>query len=154
MESLGTIRSEPRVITITDINDPAVTIIKDCKGGWLNCLNSYFVIRHGEPRRPRMQLTAPSILDPYIELAKMQFQERPRDLRQWRESFTRRFPQFDQPGLLWMTLAESADRHKLKELDTLLKDAGNDPAMARHPALLVMKRRQSLLLDELKESTP
>jgi hypothetical protein len=147
MEDLRTIRSEPQTITITDINDPGVTVIKDCKGGWLSCMHSYFVVRHGEPRRPRAQLIAPSILDPYIELVKIKYLERPRDLRQWRESFMKRFPTFDQPGLLWMKLAESADRHNLKALDVLLEDARNSRAMAHHPALLVMEREKALLLD-------
>ncbi|MEO8378259.1 MAG: hypothetical protein ABI779_01225, partial [Acidobacteriota bacterium] len=151
---LGTIRSQPQMITITDINDPAVAVIKDCKTDWLGCMNSYFVIRRGATRRPRVQLTKPSILEPYIELVKMRSQERPRNLSQWREAFMKRFPQFDQPGLLWMTLAESADRYKLKELDLLLADARNDAVMAQHPALVVMERQKSLLLDALKEKTP
>lgn len=150
---LRTVRSEPQTITVTDINDPAVAIIKDCKGGWLGCINDYFVRHSGEPSRPRVQLTAPSILDPYIALARMRFLERPRDLRQWRTSFIKRFPAFDQPGLLWMNMAESADRYNLGGLDGLIEDAKRDPVMARHPALLVMERRKSLLLDEQKEAT-
>jgi hypothetical protein len=154
MEYVGTLRSESQTITITDIKDPAVTIMKDCKTGWSSCMNSYFVIRRGDPPRPRVQLTAPSILDPYIALVKMQFLERPKDLRQWRESFMKRFPEFDQPGLLWMKMAESADRHNLKALDVLLEDARNNRAMTHHPSLIIMERERSLLFDELKETTP
>jgi hypothetical protein len=151
---LRTVRSEPQTITVTDINDPAVAILKDCKGGWLSCINDVFVRHSGEPSRPWVQLTAPSILDPYIALVRMRFLERPRDLRRWRQAFVKRFPDFDQPGLLWMNIAQSTDRYKLKELDILLQDARNDPVMTHHPALLVMERQKSMLLDESKEATP
>ncbi|HYC58174.1 MAG TPA: hypothetical protein VEK79_01275 [Thermoanaerobaculia bacterium] len=154
MEDIRTVRSEPQTITITDINDPAVAILKDCKTGWLGCMHSYFVVRHGDPPRPRVQLADPSILDPYIELVRMQFLERPRDLRQWRGSFMKRFPAFDQPGLLWRTMAESTNRYKLKELDGLLGDARDDAVMARHPALVEMEHRKTRLLEALKEATP
>jgi hypothetical protein len=154
MENLRTVRSEPQTITITDINDPAVMIMKDGGGGWLSSMNRYFVRGIGYPKPSPVELTKPSILDPYIAIVRMQFMERPRDLRQWRQSFMKRFPDFDQPGLLWMNMAEAADRYNLKGLDGLIEDAKRNPVMARHPALLVMERRKSLLLDEQKEATP
>jgi hypothetical protein len=142
----GTVRSETKTITITDTADPALALMERCSGSWRGCISHHFLSRQGKP--PLATLTSPSFVDPYIEIMTMQkTMHLPRDLRPWREAFMKRFPTFDQPGLLWMAMAQSVTKYNVPEVDLLLDDARKDPKVAHHPVVHAIEERKARLLE-------